>query len=808
MFDRLLSMGMEYTLLTAQYRMHPSISAFPSWRFYRDELKNAVSAQDRQLPQGLPFRSNIVFLHVDAIEASGGSSKKNHEEAECVAWLVELCARSRVSCGDIGVISPYGAQVSEIRRWLPQCAKVATQISTVDAFQGSEREVIILSLVRANQRGDVGFVADWRRLNVALSRARRLCVVVGHIPTWLNAKSTLIRDWLSFHQVGRADIRAFHRGQLTALPEHLAYKVMQLQQDYEKNKPTPQKLTRAEKASRNVSAAGKKVRELTQALEDAMKGGDEAVLKTVIKQAQEAGVEKSIIDEAESSCEIFSASKALSDALKAQDATSLVHALIRAKMVGVDDAKVEAAERAMSKLVVPTEGSGHSFYAAPKKPSADDGQSAEPKKKAKGKSWSALAQTTGPKYAGRARDESEAGASTASGEADDWGVAPEAPDSSDWGLPPLEEPPAQEEPSQKGVGKGKSKGPYIRVHPEHGAGLELSPSCWGMRVDLVDKKPGQPHITAGVTITSIGGVNLLGLLDEDAVEEAFGRGFKDGAALELDPVAFATIDLPPEAAAWPTSFMEDLEVLATKFQVEPSITRMGLELRGPSVAMDPAKEEMKLLLDFYKSGQSAEQQQKRQQELDHEAMRLAAQRVAERQRREAEEWAAWQLAQQQWYEQQMAMAYIQAQAVQHYAMQQAAAQQYAMQQQLMMQQQAPGHQAAQQQQQQQVYQQAVQQQQQQMYQQQMYQQQQQQQSQMAAEWVQCYTPEGHVYFFNERTQQQTWQLPPGARCRDGAQQPQQGYAQVGQGYVQQSMYGGAGQQSMYGGQGYGYHGYG
>merc|ERR1712050_346955 len=69
MFDRLLSMGMEYTLLTGQYRMHSSISAFPSWRFYRGELKNAVTDGERQLPPQLPFKSNLTFLHVDELES-------------------------------------------------------------------------------------------------------------------------------------------------------------------------------------------------------------------------------------------------------------------------------------------------------------------------------------------------------------------------------------------------------------------------------------------------------------------------------------------------------------------------------------------------------------------------------------------------------------------------------------------------------------------------------------------------------------------------------------------------------------------
>merc|ERR1712060_982896 len=140
---------------------------------------------------------------------------------------------------DIGVISPYGAQVKEITRNLPQEAQMRVMVSTVDAFQGSEREVIIFSLVRANNRGDVGFVADWRRLNVALTRAKRLCVVVGHIPTWLDAKSPLLRDWFGFHRIGRADVRAYRGRTLTAVPDQVAARITELRDDFTKNNPAP-----------------------------------------------------------------------------------------------------------------------------------------------------------------------------------------------------------------------------------------------------------------------------------------------------------------------------------------------------------------------------------------------------------------------------------------------------------------------------------------------------------------------------------------------------------------------------------------
>lgn len=776
MFDRLLSMGMDYTLLTDQYRMHPSISAFPSWRFYRGELKNAVTDSDRQLPSGMPFRSNLVFLHVDAIEASGGASKKNFEEADCAVWTAGLAMKSGIAGGDIGIISPYGAQVSLIRNSLGQAAQNLIQVSTVDAFQGSEREVIIFSLVRANKRGDVGFVADWRRLNVALTRAKRLCVVVGHIPTWLAAGSGLIRDWAGFHRIGRADVRAFRGNNLTSLPEDVSRQVAQLRDQFQKDNPAPSKLFRAEKASRNVSAAGKKMREVTQALEDAMKGDDEALLKTLIQQAKEANVEKATIDEAENVLEGFSASKKLAAAVSSKDPTALVQAIIQAKMSGISADDITKAEALMSELVVPTESQGKAFYApAPKVAESKDADgAAAPKKSTKAKSWASLT-NTGPKYAGRAKEEE----------------IEQAPAKEDSSPPPSSA-------GGKGKGGGKSlagekagtkpSGPHLCVHPEHGAGLDLTPTCWGMRVDAIEPEHGQEHLSQGATIISIGGVTLLGLPDEDAVCDAFAEKFADGVRIEVDPVSFETISLPVEATtSFPVSFSEDLRLCSDKFAIEHNITRMGLEIWGPSVALEPAKAEVKQLLDFYLQGQSAEQQS--QQRINQDLMLLAQQRFAERQQREAEEYMAWQMQVQMWQEQQLA--YMRQQAEWQASLQMAAqqmmggqqyvaqpqitpqnqAQQYAAQGAYAAQQQLQQQQALQQQQyaaQQQAMQQqaAMQQQQQQYAAQQMYRQQ--QQAQPPSEWITCYSPQGEPYYYNERTGASAWSLPPGVQPRDGA----------------------------------------
>lgn len=114
------------------------------------------------------------------------ASKFNEGECELVSILYkDLRERQRLGVGDIGVIAPYKAQVDLIRNALTHYEQggARCEVSTVDGFQGREKEVIILSLTRANPAKEIGFLADVRRLNVAITRPKRLLVLIGDSDT-------------------------------------------------------------------------------------------------------------------------------------------------------------------------------------------------------------------------------------------------------------------------------------------------------------------------------------------------------------------------------------------------------------------------------------------------------------------------------------------------------------------------------------------------------------------------------------------------------------------------------------------------
>lgn len=128
-------------------------------------------------------------------EASGGEggramnssaeSKCNEGEARAAMQHVRRLMAAGIKAEDIGVITPYSAQVGLLRELRSECgsAAAAVEISTVDGFQGREKEAIVISAVRCNPKGEVGFLADNRRMNVAVTRARRHCALVGDTET-------------------------------------------------------------------------------------------------------------------------------------------------------------------------------------------------------------------------------------------------------------------------------------------------------------------------------------------------------------------------------------------------------------------------------------------------------------------------------------------------------------------------------------------------------------------------------------------------------------------------------------------------
>jgi superfamily I DNA and/or RNA helicase len=174
----------DLTLLDTQYRMHPEIMAVSNRLFYAGRLNSGVAHQERLSPEGKP----VSFLPVATEVAGGADSRHNEVEAEAVAQLVRrylaMPSDHRLT---IGVVSPFRAQVALLRHLL---ADLDVTIDTVERFQGGERDIMILSLVRAHSSD---FVFDERRFNVAITRARRKLVFVAHPELFRNTRY----EWLS-----------------------------------------------------------------------------------------------------------------------------------------------------------------------------------------------------------------------------------------------------------------------------------------------------------------------------------------------------------------------------------------------------------------------------------------------------------------------------------------------------------------------------------------------------------------------------------------------------------------------------------
>ncbi|MBQ6069262.1 MAG: AAA family ATPase [Bacteroidales bacterium] len=183
------------TLLQVQYRMNSAIMQFPSRWFYHGRLAAAPEVASRLVS---PIDTPITWLDTSQChfgERQGLSpSRSNSEEARL---LVHALRRYTDTIGigrlldqrtDFGIISPYRAQVRLIRRllkWQKYFRTLRPQITvgTVDGFQGQERDVIVISMVRDNEQGSIGFLRDLRRMNVAITRARMKLIILGNADT-------------------------------------------------------------------------------------------------------------------------------------------------------------------------------------------------------------------------------------------------------------------------------------------------------------------------------------------------------------------------------------------------------------------------------------------------------------------------------------------------------------------------------------------------------------------------------------------------------------------------------------------------
>mmetsp|Transcript_4613 Transcript_4613/g.6660 ORF Transcript_4613/g.6660 Transcript_4613/m.6660 type:complete len:991 (+) Transcript_4613:232-3204(+) len=225
-------------LLSVQYRMHPSIAAFSSAIFYDSMLSTPIFLKDYRrfrFPAALsgdnnaPLDWNVRFVHVGGRcnECQGSNqfaatsiiekdkSYSNQLEADQVLQIVKQLLEKdsgrlqRDAPFSIGIVTPYKAQVKLIQGLLKvQKLDHTVEVNSVDGYQGRERDIIIASMVRSNRRGSIGFLKDWRRLNVAWTRAKYGLIMVGDSDTLSQSENPYWNAVVKFCEATNSMVKA------------------------------------------------------------------------------------------------------------------------------------------------------------------------------------------------------------------------------------------------------------------------------------------------------------------------------------------------------------------------------------------------------------------------------------------------------------------------------------------------------------------------------------------------------------------------------------------------------------------------
>jgi len=181
----------QVSLLNVQYRMHHVIMGFSNQQFYEGKLIAAPVVRNHQL--AIPRHPSVTFIDT----AGCGFSEKMHESYRsrynpeefmilCEHLYQLTAAFNGQPVPQVALISPYREQVRHMKEQVEEdtlLKEVPSIINTIDGFQGQERDIVYISLVRSNEKGEIGFLKDYRRMNVALTRARKKLVIVGDSAT-------------------------------------------------------------------------------------------------------------------------------------------------------------------------------------------------------------------------------------------------------------------------------------------------------------------------------------------------------------------------------------------------------------------------------------------------------------------------------------------------------------------------------------------------------------------------------------------------------------------------------------------------